>query len=57
MIFQKRWLDKHCEFDPAMNLVKDLVKQTIYDKFSAHGENLEELSAEAQQKEQQQILS
>lgn len=57
MIFQKRWLDKHCEFDPAMNLVKDLVKQTIYDKFSAHGENLEELSAEALQKELQQILS
>ncbi len=48
MVFQTQWLDKHCEFDSTMMMLKDLVKQAIYDKFSEHGENLEQLREEAQ---------
>jgi putative hydrolase of HD superfamily len=47
MVFQTQWLDKHCEFDTTMVLLKDLVKQTIYDKFAAHGEDLDRLREEA----------
>lgn len=47
MVFQSQWLDKHCEFDPAMLMVKDLVKQNIYDKFTAHGEDIDQLRSEA----------
>lgn len=48
MVFQTQWLDKHCEFDATMMMLKDLVKQAIYDKFAEHGENLEQLREEAQ---------
>lgn len=48
MVFQTQWLDRHCEFDSTMMTLKDLVKQTIYDKFADHGENLEQLREEAQ---------
>lgn len=47
MVFQTQWLDKHCEFDPTMLLLKDLVKQAIYDKFSAYGDDLDQLREEA----------
>ncbi len=48
MVFQTQWLDRHCEFDSTMMLLKDLVKQAIYAKFAEHGENLERLKEEAQ---------
>ncbi len=56
MVFQKQWLDRHCEFDPAMLLVKDMVKQAIYEKFIANGEDIDQLRAEALQTDKQQIL-
>lgn len=47
MVFQPQWLDQHCEFDTSIALLRDLVKETLYDKLIAHGENLDQLRKEA----------
>lgn len=47
MIFQPKWLDVHCEFDTNIKMLKDLVKDSLYDQLILHGENPEELRKEA----------
>ena len=47
MIFQPQWLEQHCQFDPALRTLSQLIKDEAIQKLMKHGEKPDKLRDEA----------
>jgi putative hydrolase of HD superfamily len=47
MVFQPRWMQRFCEFDSALALLGELIKEDAAEKLRANGDSIAELQEEA----------